>query len=321
MAGQLRVLRRRIRSVESTKKITRAQELIATSRIVKAQQRLEGARPYAFKLLDALENVVTYTAQLDHPLLNEHEAPRRSALILVTSDRGFAGAYSANAIREGERLSERLREQGQEVLPFVVGRKGVGFYRFRSRQMAGEWTGISESPTYDNAADIGAAVLDAFLRDSGEGGVDEIHIVYTHFFTMVRQAARARRLLPLVVQDEPAGEVSPFYTPTRGVTERAHERPEGVQPLLSFEPSAEEVLDALLPKYLNVLIFALLLNSAASELAARRRAMKSATDNAEELIKTLSRQANAARQAEITQEISEIVGGVDALAAASAGSE
>jgi F-type H+-transporting ATPase subunit gamma len=197
----------------------------------------------------------------------------------------------------------------------------VSFYRFRGRELAAEWTGFSEAPSYADAAAIGQAVLERFLAEEEDGGVDEIHIAYTHFVNMVRQTARARRLLPLVVQDQPAGEDSAFDTPTRPTEDAPPQRREGVQPLLQFEPSPEEVLDALLPKYLNVLIYDFLLMSAASELAARRRAMKSATDNAEELIKTLSREANAARQAEITQEISEIVGGVDALAAASAGSE
>ena len=313
MPAQLRVLRRRIRSVESTKKITRAQELIASSRIVKAQRRVEQARPYARRLLAALENVAASTASLDHPLLSEPEAAARSAVILVTSDRGFAGAYSTNAIREGERLAERLRAQSQDTVPYLVGKKGISFYRFRGRELAGEWTGFTEEPSFEDAAQIGSTVLEAFLAD-GDEGVDEVHIVYTHFVSSVRQEVRARRLLPLVVEEDIPGEDVPL---------RDDERPpareqEGPLPLLDFEPSAEEVLDALLPRYLNVLVYDALLMSAASQLAARRRAMKAATDNASDLVKALTREANAARQAEITNEISEIVGGADALASSAA---
>src|SRR5512139_72190 len=303
MGAQLRVYRRRIRSVQATKKITRAMELIAASRIVKAQQRVAESTPYAEAITRAVEAVASYS-DTDHPLTTEKETRTRAAMLLLTSDRGLAGAYSSNAIKEGERLSELLRSEGKEVVPFVVGRKGVGFYRFRSREMAGEWTGFSESPTYLDAKDVADAVIDAFLKESEEGGVDEIHIVYTQFVNMVSQTTVARRLLPLEVEEV-----------------EVEEEPEGGFPLYEFEPSAEDVLDALLPRYIESRVYNALLQSAASELAARRRAMKSATDNAEELIRTYTRLANAARQAEITQEISEIVGGADALAAANAGSE
>ncbi len=315
MGAQLRVLRRRIRSVESTKKITRAQELIAASRIVKAQQRVEAAQPYATQLLRALEAVAA-KSNLDHPLLNESESPKRSAVLIVTSDRGFAGAYTSSAIREAEKLGGFLREQGQEVVTYVIGRKGLSFFRFRGRQLAGEWSGFTENPAYANAAEVGDELLKAFLLPTEEGGVDELHIVYTQFVSMVVQRPRARRLLPIIVTDAPA-------VPGEATGERETEvSSDGVvDPLYEFEPSPEEVLDALLPRYVNVLIFNSLLQSAASEHAARRRAMKSATDNAEELVRTYTRAANQARQAEITQEISEIVGGADALAAASAGSE
>ena len=303
MGAQLRVYRRRIRSVQATKKITRAMELIAASRIVKAQQRVAESTPYAEAITRAVEAVASYS-DTDHPLTTEKETRTRAAMLLLTSDRGLAGAYSSNAIKEGERLSELLRSEGKEVVPFVVGRKGVGFYRFRSREMAGEWTGFSESPTYLDAKDVADAVIDAFLKETEEGGVDEIHIVYTQFVNMVSQTTVARRLLPLEVEEV-----------------EVEEEPEGGFPLYEFEPSAEDVLDALLPRYIESRVYNALLQSAASELAARRRAMKSATDNAEELIRTYTRLANAARQAEITQEISEIVGGADALAAANAGSE
>ena len=308
MGAQLRVYRRRIRSVQATKKITKAMELIAASRIVKAQQRVAESTPYAEAITRAVSAVASYS-NIDHPLTSpktksaSHTGSPRAALLLVTSDRGLAGAYSSNAIKEGERLSGLLREQGKQVVPFVVGRKGVAFYRFRHREMAGHWAGFSESPTYADAKEVADAIIAAFLTPTDEGGVDEIHLVYTQFVSMVTQRTVTRRLLPLVFEEttaEPAG---------------------GPLPLYEFEPSAEAVLDALLPRYVGSRVYNALLQAAASELAARRRAMKSATDNAQELIRTYTRLANAARQAEITQEISEIVGGADALSSATAGSE
>ena len=310
MGAQLRVYRRRIKTVNSTKKITKAMELIAASRIVKAQQRVAESTPYAEAITRAVSAVASFS-DVEHPLTGTvpaseqegHEGPARAALLLITSDRGLAGAYSSNAIKEGERLSNLLRDKGKEIVPYIVGRKGVGFYRFRNREIAGEWTGFSEAPTYANAKEVADAVIEAFLAPNDEGGVDEIHIVYTQFVSSVSQRTVTRRLLPLEVEE-------------------TEEEPEGGSfPLYEFEPSAEAVLDALLPRYIESRVYNALLQSAASELAARRRAMKSATDNATELIKTYTRMANAARQAEITQEISEIVGGADALASANAGSE
>ncbi|MDQ1627297.1 MAG: F-type H+-transporting ATPase subunit gamma [Actinomycetota bacterium] len=309
MGAQLRVYRRRIRSVNATKKITKAMELIAASRIVKAQQRVADSTPYAEAITRAVSAVASFS-DVDHPLTHspgdaerESDGPRRAAKLLLTSDRGLAGAYSSNAIREGERLTELLRSEGKEIVPFVVGRKGVGFYRFRGRELAGEWTGFSESPSYQDAKEVADAVIEAFLKPNEEGGVDEIHIVYTQFVSMVSQRTVTRRLLPLEIEE-------------------TEEEPEGgALPLYEFEPSAEDVLDALLPRYIESRVYNALLQSAASELAARRRAMKSATDNATELIKSYTIKANAARQAEITQEISEIVGGANALADATAGSE
>ncbi len=310
MGAQLRVYRRRIKTVNSTKKITKAMELIAASRIVKAQQRVAESTPYAEAITRAVSAVASFS-DVEHPLTGTvpaseqegHEGPARAALLLITSDRGLAGAYSSNAIKEGERLSNLLRDNGKDVVPYIVGRKGVGFYRFRNREIAGEWTGFSEAPTYGNAKEVADAVIEAFLTPNDEGGVDEIHIVYTQFVSTVQQRTVTRRLLPLEVEE-------------------TDEEPEGGSfPLYEFEPSAEAVLDALLPRYVESRVYNALLQSAASELAARRRAMKSATDNATELIKTYTRMANAARQAEITQEISEIVGGADALASANAGSE
>lgn len=303
MGAQLRVLRRRIRSVESTKKITRAQELIAASRIVKAQQRVEASTPYAIELTRAL-SVAASNTTVDHPLTSEKPNASRSAVLIITSDRGFAGAYSANVIREATALANLLESDGKTVLPYVVGRKGITFYRFRGRELAGEWSGFTENPQYSDAKRVADVLISAFLADTEEeGGVDEIHVVYTQFINMVTQRTMARRILPLEVEE-------------------TTEEPEGgAYPLYEFEPSAEEVLDALLPRYVESRIYNALLQAAASEHAARRRAMKSATDNAEDLIRTLSREANQARQAEITQEISEIVGGANALAAASAGNE
>ena len=327
MGAELRVLRRRIRSVESTKKITRAQELIAASRIIKAQQRAEAARPYTRALVSALEAAAA-TAKLDNPLLEGIGAPQRSAVLVVTSDRGFAGAYSANVIRQSEALSGLLIEQGQQVVPYVVGQKGVTWFRFRGREVAGEYTGFTGTPAYTDARKIADDVLAAINTPAEEGGVDEIHLVSTHFVNMVTQEVRARRLLPIVVEDVPeplhraeAGAVRTSEGVSSSQTETPAAGSEETLPLYEFEPSSDEVLDALLPQYAGNLIYTALLDAAASEWAARRRAMKSATDNATELQQNYTRLANQARQAEITQEISEIVGGADALATAAAGSE
>jgi len=302
MGAQLRVFRRRIRSIQATKKIMRAMELISASRIIKAQQRVDASSPYAEQITRAVSAVASFS-DVDHPLTREkpEQERGRAAMLLITSDRGFAGAYNSNAIRESERLAELLRSAGKEVVPFVVGRKGVTFYRFRSRPMAGEWAGFSDNPTYNDAKAVADALIDAFVSPADEGGVDEIHVVYTEFVNMAVQRPLVRRLLPLEVEetDEPP--------------------PGGAFPLYEFEPSAEGVLDALLPRYVESRVYNAMLQAAASEHAARRRAMKSASDNADELIRSLSRAANAARQAEITQEISEIVGGAEALVSASRG--
>ena len=302
MGAKLRVARRRIRSVQSTKKITRAMELIASSRIVKAQQRVEASRPYAQQLTDAMEDVARYAGgSLRHPLLEERPTPARVGVLVVTSDRGLAGAYNANVLKVAERTIREEEAAGRRVHLFVVGRKGVAWYRFRGIPMGGQYTGFTDQPSYADARKIGDDLLQAFLTPESEGGIDEIHVVYTHFVNMAVQQVRVRRILPLEIVDEvvetKSGESLPF-------------------PLYEFEPGADTVLDALLPRYIDHAVYTALLMSAASEHAARRRAMKSATDNAEDLIRSLTRQANAARQAEITQEISEIVGGADALASA-----
>jgi F-type H+-transporting ATPase subunit gamma len=290
------MVRRRIRSVQSTAKITRAQELIASSRIIKAQQRLHAAVPYARVITRAVEAVVSRSENVDHPLTRPVQSPTRSAMLVLTSDRGFAGGFNANVLREAQGLRALLTGQGLHVDTFVAGRKGIVWHRFRDRTMAAEWSGFSDTPKQGNAAEITRALLDAYSRPAEDGGVDEIHVVYTEFVSMLTQQAVVRRLLPLEIEE----------------TEEAS--PTGPMPIYEFEPSPEDVLNALLPWYVESRLFHALLESAASEIAARRRAMKSATDNANELIEQLTREANKARQGEITQEISEIVGGANALA-------
>ncbi|MET9647832.1 F0F1 ATP synthase subunit gamma [Streptomyces syringium] len=305
MGAQLRVYKRRIRSVTATKKITKAMEMIAASRIVKAQRQVAASTPYASELTRAVTAVAT-GSNTKHALTTEVENPVRAAVLLVTSDRGLAGGYSSNAIKAADKLTERLRSEGKDVVTYIIGRKGVAYYGFRERPVAESWTGFTDSPTYADAKKVAGPLIEAVQRDTAEGGVDELHIVFTEFVSMMTQSPVEKRLLPLSLD----------------VTEQAEEAGKGkILPLFDFEPSAEGVLDALLPRYVESRIYNALLQSAASEHAARRRAMKSATDNAGELIKSLSRLANAARQAEITQEISEIVGGSSALADANAGSD
>jgi F-type H+-transporting ATPase subunit gamma len=320
MGAQLRVYRRRIKSVQQTKKITKAMELIASSRIVKAQNRLNAALPYTRELILALSAAVTLSAQKELRLAHRPERSRRAAVLLIAADRGLAGAYSSNIIREGEALNAFLREQGMEPNHFLVGRKVVNFYKFRERPIEGEYVGFTDQPTVDDAKQIAIGLLASFLSSSADQqGTDEIHVVYTHFVNMGRQEVRIRRILPIDVVEEVVG---PEGDERLLQGEAAQEvLPHGTMPpLYEFEPDPDTVLDALLPRYVENLVYTALLHAAASEHAARRRAMKSATDNAEDLIKSLSQQANQARQSEITQEISEIVGGADALASATAGS-
>ena len=311
MALSVREYRARIRSTESMKKITRAMELIAASRIIKAQQRAQAAAPYARELTRAVSAVASYS-NVDHALTTEPENPKKAAVLIVTSDRGLAGAYSSSVLKEAERLLERLRGEGKKADIYISGRKGQGYFKFRERPVVQSWSGFSDQPTYEVAQDIGATLIEAFLNDRDaaveEGvapGVDEVHVVYTRFRSMLLQEPTTVRLLPLEVvegTDEPGS-------------------PEDVLPLYEFEPSPADVLDSLLPRYVQSRIFFAHLQAAASELAARQKAMKSATDNADELIKKYTRIANQARQAGITQEISEIVGGVNALADANAGQD
>ncbi|WP_028937317.1 F0F1 ATP synthase subunit gamma [Pseudonocardia spinosispora] len=312
MAAQIRVLRRRIRSTQSIKKITRAMELIATSRIAKSRARVEASKPYAEEMTRVLTELANNSA-LDHPLLVARPDARRAAILVVTSDRGQCGGYNANVLKAARELEEMLREQGKDVVRYVIGRKGVGYFRFRKRPVEASWTGFSEQPQYLNAKEAADTLVAAFMAgadDTAEGpgedgvqGVDELHLVYTEFKNMVTQLPQARRMAPMEV--EYAEEDAAASTSSSG-SERAY----------AFEPDADTLFDALLPKYISSRLFAALLDSAASESAARQRAMKAATDNANDLIKSLTLEANQARQAQITQEISEIVGGADALVAA-----
>jgi F-type H+-transporting ATPase subunit gamma len=298
MAAQLRAIRRRIRSVQSTAKITRAQELIASSRIIKAQQRVRDARAYDREITRAVSAVVSRSGQVDHPLTRPVPNPERAAVLILTSDRGFAGGYNATVLREAQGLKEMLRERGVTPVSYVSGRKGITWHSFRDLEVAGQWSGFSETPAHVNASEITQVLLDAFDAPASEGGVDEIYMVHNEFVSMLTQRPVISRLLPLEIE------------------ETTEESAGGPVPIYEFEPSAQEVLDALLPWYIESRIFHALLDAAAAEIASRRRAMKSATDNANELVDRLTLEANKARQAEITQEISEIVGGANALAGA-----
>ena len=314
MGAQLRVYRRRIKSVQSTKKITKAMELIAASRIIKAQNRMKAARPYTDELTRAL-GALSRNASLKHPMLTGTDNPKRSGVLLISSDRGLAGGYNANVIRRAIELMDEIRKDGKEPVLYIIGRKGLGYFRFRNRAIAGSWTGFSEQPTFLDARGSTEAVVKALAATSdgeveatdgapAQAGIDELFVVYTRFASMISQT-------PTVIQ----------VAPVRSAQIEGEDAPQddddgGPKPEYDFEPEPEALLAALLPRYISARIFSSLLESAASESAARRRAMKSASDNADELAKTYTRLANQARQAEITQEISEIVGGADALASA-----
>jgi F-type H+-transporting ATPase subunit gamma len=291
MGAELRVYKQKIRSASTTKKITRAMELISASRIQKAQSRMVAAAPYSRAVTKAVSAVATYS-NIDHPLLTEAENPTRAAMVVFCSDRGLAGAFSSQVLREAGDLRTRLMDEGKEVVNFVVGRKAVRNFAFRQRSVEKAWTGNSDQPEFETAKEIAQTLIEAFTKSTEEGGVDEIHIVYNRFVSLVSQTPEIVRVLPLEVVEgveEPGDtEVFPLY----------------------------EVLDALLPVYIENRIFAAMLQSAASEHAARQKAMKSASDNADKLIRTYTSLANNARQAEITQQISEIVGGADALSSA-----
>lgn len=297
MGSQLREYRARIRSAQTMQKVTSAMELIATSRIAKARARMEASNPYARAVTQAVSAAATHSASIDHALLSEPEKVRRAAVVVFTSDRGLNGAFSQNVLKEAEQLTKLLREQGKEVVYYLVGRKAVGYFTFRDREFEREWTGSTEQPVFATAKEIGTTLVDRFTTPYEEGGVEEIHIIYNRFRNMVVQEATVIRLLPLEVVD--------------GVEEPSDDE---LLPLYEFEPDPESVLDRLLPVYIESRLFNAMLHSAASEQAARQRAMKAASDNAQELVNDYTRLANNARQAEITQQITEIVSGADALA-------
>ncbi|EOD65102.1 F0F1 ATP synthase subunit gamma [Amycolatopsis vancoresmycina] len=308
MAAQLRELRSRIKATKSIGKITKAMELIATARITKARARVAASRPYADEITKVLSALAGAATTLDHPMLVERPNPKRAAVLVVTSDKGQCGGYNSNVLRATEELLALLRSEGKEPQVYVTGNKGLNYYRFRGREVVDGWTGFSDQPGYTNAVQAGEALVESFMRGvddehgnaDGITGVDEIHIVYTEFVSMLTQRPTAKRVAPLEVE----------------YSEGEEEKPAGLLPSYEFEPSADKLLDSLLPKYINTRLYAALLESAASELAARRTAMKAASDNANELVGNLTREMNQARQAQITQEISEIVGGANALTAA-----
>ena len=298
MGAQLRVYRQKIRSAQTTKKITRAMELISASRIQKAQARVAASSPYARAITRAVSAVATYS-NVDHVLTTEPEKIERAAIVIFSSDRGLAGAFNSNVLKESEKLAELLRSQGKEVVYFLVGRKAQGYFSFRRRAYERVWTGNTDAPEFEQAKEVADAILESFLRDASDGGVDEIHIIYNRFISMLTQEPQVIRLLPLEVVE--------------GVEEPDRTQ---VLPLYEFEPDVGTVLDSLLPVYIESRIFNAMLQSAASKHAATQMAMKAASDNADKLITDYTRLANNARQAEITQQISEIVGGADALSSA-----
>lgn len=304
MAATLRELRQRRNSVAATMKITKAMELIAASRVNRAQHKAQASQEYTYELHRAVNAVATF-AKVDHPLISEHREHKRSAVLVISSDRGLAGAHPGNIMRAAEGLLSHLTSQGLEVELYTTGRKAKDYFAFRGVPVKESWLGFSEAPHYEHAHEIGTVLMETFIRHQAEGGVSELHVVYTHFQSLVSQKVRIVRLLPLKVV-EGSGQDGEEIGPSYGV---------GAVPDYTFEPDPESVLDALLPMYIVDSIKFMLRESAASELAARQQAMHSATDNANDLIKELTRQANQARQAEITQEINEIVGGAGALSA------
>jgi F-type H+-transporting ATPase subunit gamma len=296
VGAQQRVYKQRIRSTQTLKKMFRAMELIAASRIGAARDQATKASPYAVALTRATSAVAAH-ADVGHPILRERTDTNRVAVLVLAADRGQAGSYTANVLRAAEQLTERLEDEGKEIDLYVVGRRGIGYFTFRGRRIVKTWEGQSDKPDAQLARDISETLLAAFLAPAGDGGVSELHIVFTKFVSMVSQEPFVRRMLPLEVVE--------------GVAE-AGAKP---LPLYEFEPSADAVLDQLLPLYVRSRIYNALLQAAASELASRQRAMHAAVENAEDLIATYTRLANSARQAEITQELTEIVSGADALAA------
>jgi F-type H+-transporting ATPase subunit gamma len=294
MGAQLRVYRQKIKSALTTKKITRAMELIAASRIQKAKARVAASTPYADAITRAVSAVATHS-NIDHLLTREPAKVERAAVVIFTSDRGLAGAFNSQVLREAEELRELLLSEGKDVQFFLIGRKAQGYFHFRARVAERTWVGGTENPVFEMAKEITDALLATFAKPTSEGGVDEIHLVYNRLVSMVSQVPQVHRLLPLEIVE--------------GVAQAT----DAVEALYEFEPEAETVLDKLLPVYIESRIFNALLESAAAKHAATQKAMKSASDNADDLIRDYTRLANNARQAEITQQISEIVGGADAL--------
>ena len=294
MAQQLRSLKRRIDSVKSTQKITSAMELIASSRFIKAQQRVQAARPYAETIRRLTASVARTATSLDHPLLKDRGDVARVGTIVISSDRGLAGAYNSNLIRTAER---DMREHGKDTQLFPVGRKAVSYFRFRGYEFEHSWTGFSEQPGIDDARAVANVATQAYSEEE----VDQVRLAYTRFQSALVQRPTIVQLLPL---------------PREEIEGTDEERSREDRASYEFEPGPEEILDYLVPRYIEGLIYQGLLEAAASEQAARRRAMKAATDNADELIESLTRTYNQARQAEITTEIMEVVGGAEALASA-----
>jgi F-type H+-transporting ATPase subunit gamma len=294
--GQERVLRRRIKSVQSTKKITRAMELIAASRILRAQQRVAAARPYSEQITEVIRNLASAGAGMNQPLLTPREEVRTVGFVVVTADRGLAGGYNSGVIRAAEAALREEQAKGRRYSLILAGKKAQNYFRFRGYDIDAAFTGFSEQPSYENAREIAQEVVRRF--DDGE--IDQVELVYTQFLSAGSQRVVVRRFMPLEAA---------------AITEAAEAR--GPTADYEFEPSPDGILERLLPRYVEARLFAALLDAAASEHAARQRAMKSATDNAEELIKSLTRVANRARQESITTEIMEIVGGAEAMAQSS----
>jgi len=291
--AQERVLRRRIASVQNTKKITRAMELIAATRMVKAQTRAAEARPYSERITQVIQDLAAAGAEVDHPLLRPVGQVNKVGVIVLAGDRGLAGAYNTTVIRAGEREIQAARADGKEFSLITVGRKAEAYFKFRNYPIDASYSGFTDRPTYDEAVAIAARVTDLFVN----GGCDRIELAYTRFISLGTQQVVVRRFLPLeskatIAQGGDAGATAGF----------------------EFEPSAGAVLESLLPRYVESRLYAALLESAASELASRQRAMKSATDNAQELITKYTRKMNQVRQEAITTEIMEIISGAEALA-------
>ena len=303
-SGQERVLRRRIKSIQSTKKITRAMELIAASRIVKAQQRVAAARPYSEQITAVMGNLAAGGAGLDHPLLQERDPVRKVGFIVISADRGLAGAYNSTVIRTGERALLAHQAEGRDYELTLSGKKAEGYFRYRDYRIGDAFSGYAEVPSYEDARRVAQAAMARYERGSGEeGGTDQVELIYTRFLSMGSQKVVNVRLLPL----------------EREAIEDAAKSGDGPQSAYEFEPEPGQILERLLPRYVEGRVFAAMLDAAASEQAARQRAMKAATDNAEELMKKLATVANKVRQAGITTEIMEIVGGAEALRLAKTG--